>query len=126
MNGHGPSLVRDSSPSLRGRPFIEASRSRTRPARARGRRPSVHEPSVWACLLSLHEPRPDGVLVRDGGNVYRTYFTNGRGVDALGSNWTFLDPTPLGRQENWEDSPDGYPQAQPYEWWRRHDEYDSS
>jgi len=64
------------------------------------------------------------IFVRDGGNVYRTYFTNGRGVDALGSNWTFLDLTPLGRQENWEDSPDGYPQAQPYEWWRRHDEYE--
>jgi predicted dithiol-disulfide oxidoreductase (DUF899 family) len=65
-------------------------------------------------------------LFRDGGNVYRTYFTNGRGVETLGSSWTFLDLTPLGRQENWEDSPDGYPQAPPYEWWRRHDEYEGS
>ncbi len=50
----------------------------------------------------------------------------GRGVEALGSTWTFLDLTPLGRQENWEDSPKGRPQTPPYEWWRRHDEYKES
>ena len=63
------------------------------------------------------------VLLRDGADVFRTYFTSGRGVEALGSNWTFLDLTPLGRQEDWESSPEGYPQTPPYEWWRRHDEY---
>jgi predicted dithiol-disulfide oxidoreductase (DUF899 family) len=40
--------------------------------------------------------------------------------------WTFLDLTPLGRQEEWEDSPAGYPQTKPYEWWRRHDEYEDA
>jgi predicted dithiol-disulfide oxidoreductase (DUF899 family) len=64
------------------------------------------------------------VFIRDDGRVFRTYFTAGRGVEALGSNWTFLDLTPLGRQETWEDSPAGYPQTPPYEWWRRHDEYE--
>ena len=63
------------------------------------------------------------VFLRDGDNVYRTYFTSGRGVEALGSAWTFLDLTPLGRQEEWEDSPAGWPQTPPYEWWRRHDQY---
>jgi predicted dithiol-disulfide oxidoreductase (DUF899 family) len=63
------------------------------------------------------------VFVREGDDVFRTYFTTSRGVEALGSVWTFLDLTPLGRQEEWEDSPDGYPQGKPYEWWRRHDEY---
>jgi predicted dithiol-disulfide oxidoreductase (DUF899 family) len=63
------------------------------------------------------------VFLRDGDEVFRTYFTTGRGVEALGSNWTFLDLTPLGRQEDWEDSPAGYPKTPPYEWWRRHDEY---
>ncbi len=63
------------------------------------------------------------VFLRDGDNVYRTYFTNGRGVEALGSVWTLLDLTPYGRQEEWEDSPEGWPQTPPYEWWRRHDEY---
>jgi predicted dithiol-disulfide oxidoreductase (DUF899 family) len=65
------------------------------------------------------------VLLREGDAVYRTYFTSGRGVEALGSPWTFLDLTPFGRQEDWEDTPDGRPQGPRYEWWRRHDEYGS-
>ena len=63
------------------------------------------------------------VFVRDGDRVFRSYFTKGRGVEALGSVWTFLDLTPLGRQEQWEDSPPDVPQGRPYQWWRRHDEY---
>jgi predicted dithiol-disulfide oxidoreductase (DUF899 family) len=64
------------------------------------------------------------VFIRDDGErVYRTYFTTERGVEALGSVWTFLDLTPFGRQEAWEDSPEGWPQTPPYVWWRRHDEY---
>jgi predicted dithiol-disulfide oxidoreductase (DUF899 family) len=66
------------------------------------------------------------VFLRDGDSVFRTYFTSQRGVEALGSVWSFLDLTPLGRQEDWEDSPAGYPQTKPYEWWRRHDEYDAT
>ncbi len=65
-------------------------------------------------------------FLRDGGDVFRTYFTSQRGVEALGSVWSFLDLTPLGRQEEWEDSPPGYPQTMPYEWWRRHDEYEKT
>jgi predicted dithiol-disulfide oxidoreductase (DUF899 family) len=64
------------------------------------------------------------VFLRDDDRVFRTYFTDGRGVEALGSAWTFLDLTPLGRQEDWEDSPEGRPQSPPYQWWRRHDEYE--
>lgn len=64
------------------------------------------------------------VFLRDGDRVFRTYFTTGRGVEALGSNWTFLDLTPLGRQEDWEDSPAGWPRERPYQWWHLHDEYD--
>ena len=59
----------------------------------------------------------------DDDRIFRTYFTTRRGVEALGSVWSLLDLTPLGRQEDWEDSPEGYPQTKPYEWWRRHDEY---
>jgi hypothetical protein len=39
------------------------------------------------------------------------------------SLWSYLDMTALGRQEEWEDSPEGYPQTEPYRWWRLHDEY---
>jgi predicted dithiol-disulfide oxidoreductase (DUF899 family) len=63
------------------------------------------------------------VFLRDGDAVFRSYSTDGRGVEALGPVWTFLDLTPYGRQEAWEDSPEGWPQTQPYQWWRRHDEY---
>jgi predicted dithiol-disulfide oxidoreductase (DUF899 family) len=66
------------------------------------------------------------VFLHDGASVFRTYFTSGRGVEALGSTWTFLDLRPLGRQEDGEDSPEGRPQSPPYEWWRRHDEYGDS
>ena len=48
-----------------------------------------------------------------------------RGDEQLGSTWSYLDITALGRQEAWEDSPEGYPQTPPYEWWNYHDAYDS-
>ena len=65
------------------------------------------------------------VFLRDGDKVFRTYFVNNRGDEALGSTWSYMDLAPLGRQEDWEDSPEGYPQGRAYEWWRRHDEYES-
>lgn len=63
------------------------------------------------------------VFLRDGEDVYRTYFTTNRGVEHLSSNWALLDLTPFGRQETWEDSPAGRPQSDPYVWWRHHDKY---
>ena len=63
------------------------------------------------------------VFLREGDSVFHTYFTTARGVEVLASNFTLLDMTPFGRQEEWEDSPAGWPQTPPYEWWRRHDEY---
>lgn len=63
------------------------------------------------------------VFYRDDAGVYRTYFTSGRGIETLGTVWTLLDLTPLGRQETWEEAPPGAPQTPPYQWWRLHDEY---
>jgi len=65
------------------------------------------------------------VFFRDGDRVFRTYFINLRGDEAMGTLWSYLDATPLGRQELWEDSPDGYPQTPPYKWWNWHDEYEA-
>ncbi|MCP2288045.1 DUF899 domain-containing protein [Nocardia amikacinitolerans] len=63
-------------------------------------------------------------FIRDGDDhVFRTYFINNRGDEALGTTWSYLDMTALGRQEQWEDSPEGYPQTPPYEWWDWHDAY---
>jgi predicted dithiol-disulfide oxidoreductase (DUF899 family) len=61
-------------------------------------------------------------FIRDGDRVFRTYFINNRGDEALGSTWSYLDMTALGRQEEWENSPEGYPQGSPYVWWVWHDE----
>jgi predicted dithiol-disulfide oxidoreductase (DUF899 family) len=64
------------------------------------------------------------VFLRDGDRIFRTYFVNHRGDEALGSTWSYLDLTPFGRQETWEDSPEGTPQIPAYSWWRRRDEYE--
>ena len=66
------------------------------------------------------------VFLRDGGDVFRTYLIDKRGDEQMGNTWNYLDITPFGRQEIWEDSPEGYPQTQAYVWWNRHDEYEQA
>ncbi len=63
------------------------------------------------------------VFLRDRDRVFRTYFVNNRGDEQMGNTWNYLDITPLGRQEVWEDSPEGYPQTSTYKWWNWHDSY---
>jgi predicted dithiol-disulfide oxidoreductase (DUF899 family) len=64
------------------------------------------------------------VYLRDGDRAFLTYRTRGRGVETLGPVWSFLDLTPMGRQEDWEDTPEGRPQGPRYQWWRKHDSYE--
>jgi predicted dithiol-disulfide oxidoreductase (DUF899 family) len=54
------------------------------------------------------------VFLRDGDHVYRTYSTTARGVDRVLFANNILDLTPYGRQEDWEDSPPGWPQHTTY------------
>ncbi|GAA4250669.1 DUF899 domain-containing protein [Dactylosporangium darangshiense] len=54
------------------------------------------------------------VFLRDGDEVYRTYNTTQRGVDRLVFVNSIFDLTPYGRQEDWEDSPAGWPQRPTY------------
>jgi predicted dithiol-disulfide oxidoreductase (DUF899 family) len=63
------------------------------------------------------------VFFHAGDRVFRTYFINNRGDEQMGNTWNYLDLTALGRQEEWEDSPEGYPQTPPYKWWNWHDDY---
>jgi predicted dithiol-disulfide oxidoreductase (DUF899 family) len=63
-------------------------------------------------------------FIRDGEAVFRTYFVDNRGDEVFGNTWSYLDITALGRQEDWENSPDGYPQTPPYQWWNWHDGYE--
>jgi predicted dithiol-disulfide oxidoreductase (DUF899 family) len=59
----------------------------------------------------------------DEDRIYRTYLVDSRGDEAMGTTWAYLDITALGRQEEWEDSPEGYPQTPAYPWWNYHDAY---
>ena len=48
--------------------------------------------------------------LRQGSEVFETYWPTGRGVEAMDNNYRLLDLTVYGRQEAWEDSPPGGPQ----------------
>ncbi|KMK77874.1 hypothetical protein AB990_04500 [Alkalihalobacillus pseudalcaliphilus] len=64
------------------------------------------------------------VFLKKDHQIYHTYSTWNRGVEYLGSNWSYLDLTPYGRQELWEDSPSYVKKTEPYTWWRHHDKYE--
>ena len=57
------------------------------------------------------------VLLRVGNAVYRTYNTQGRGTEQLSHSFALLDVLPYGRQEEWQDSPEGWPQSPTYSRW---------
>lgn len=70
---------------------------------------SVPEGSVDRLIAGRHF----GILacyLRDGDRVYETYWTTGRGNELMAPSYGLLDLTVYGRQENWEDSPEGWPQ----------------
>jgi predicted dithiol-disulfide oxidoreductase (DUF899 family) len=57
------------------------------------------------------------VFLRDGDTVYRTWHTNGRGVEQLTHTFALIDALPWGRQEQWQNSPDGWPKRPTYSGW---------
>lgn len=57
------------------------------------------------------------VFLRDGDTVYRTWHTSGRGVEQLTYTFALVDLLPYGRQEEWQDSPKGWPQSATYSRW---------
>ncbi len=78
---------------------------------------SVPEESVDRLVADRHF----GILVsylRDGGDVYETYWTTGRGNEVMAPSYALLDRTVYGRQEHWEDSPEGWPRH----WGKRGDQ----
>lgn len=62
------------------------------------------------------------VFIRDGNKVFHTYSTYARGADILVGTYNYLDLTPLGRQEDWEE-PKGRSDGPMMSWLRRHDQY---
>jgi predicted dithiol-disulfide oxidoreductase (DUF899 family) len=57
------------------------------------------------------------VFLRHKAQVYRTWHTNGRGCEQLGHSFALIDVLPYGRQEEWQDSPTGWPQSATYSRW---------
>lgn len=58
------------------------------------------------------------VFIRgDDGTVYRTWHTDGRGTEQLSHTFALIDLLPYGRQEVWQDAPDGWPQGDTYWGW---------
>jgi predicted dithiol-disulfide oxidoreductase (DUF899 family) len=80
---------------------------------------SFHEDFVGAegCSFGL------SVFLRRDGEIFQTYFTSGRGVEQPSNTFGLLDITPWGRQETWQDSPEGVPQEPAHSWIRLHDRY---
>lgn len=62
------------------------------------------------------------VFLRDGDTVYRTWHTDGRGTEQLSHSFALIDLLPYGRQEEWQDSPEGWPQSPTYSKWSDSDE----
>lgn len=57
------------------------------------------------------------VFLRDGDTVYRTWHTDGRGTEQLTYTFPLVDLLPYGRQEEWQDSPEGWPQSPTFSRW---------
>ncbi|HWD39103.1 MAG TPA: DUF899 domain-containing protein [Fimbriimonas sp.] len=54
------------------------------------------------------------VFFRIGDDVYHTYSVYARGTESVTDAYRLLDVTPYGRQEDFEDSPEGWPQKPTY------------
>ncbi len=84
---------------------------------------SIPDESDFDTDFGVRDWHGTNAFIREGDKIYRTYMIDARGDEQMGNTWNYLDMTALGRQEKWEDSPDGYPQTPPYGWWNYHDAY---
>ena len=70
--------------------------------------------------LEVKDRYPDCIVFfRLGDDVFHTYSAYARGTEAFADARSLLDLTPYGRQEDFEDSPAGWPQDRAGSWWRR-------
>lgn len=74
-------------------------------------------------VTSEGHPYALAVFMRKGDAIFQTYVTSGRGIEQAAGSFGFLDILPWGRQEVWEDSPDGWPQDGTHSWVGLHDQY---
>ena len=62
-------------------------------------------------------------FIREGDRIFRTYYVHDRGDEQLAAPGATSTSPRSGARRTWEDSPEGYPQTPPYEWWNYHDAY---
>jgi predicted dithiol-disulfide oxidoreductase (DUF899 family) len=84
---------------------------------------SIPDESEFDTDFGVRDWHGTNTFIRNDDKIFRTYMIDARGDEQMGNTWNYLDATPLGRQERWEDSPDGYPQTPPYGWWNYRDAY---
>ncbi|GIE95578.1 DUF899 family protein [Paractinoplanes rishiriensis] len=77
----------------------------------------------WYSTYGVDDPAIAGggviaCYLRRDDRFFLTYETTGRGVEAIMASHKLLDMTVFGRQETWEDSPEGWPQEPTYSKWR--------
>lgn len=77
----------------------------------------------FGATVDDEEHQAVSVFLRQGDRVFHSWSTFRRGEEPFMQVFDLLDLTPYGRQEDWENSPDGWPQTPAYEWMRRADEY---
>lgn len=73
---------------------------------------SAHDAADTLLGDRQRSPAPLVCYLRNGNKVFETYWTSGRGLEVMAPTSGLLDLTVYGRQENWEDSPDGWPPTQ--------------
>lgn len=79
----------------------------------------------FGVTVNDEEDAATSFLVRDKDRVFLTSRLGGRGGEEAISTFMLLDFTVFGRQEAFEDAPEGWPQTEMYSWWRHHDRYDN-
>jgi predicted dithiol-disulfide oxidoreductase (DUF899 family) len=78
----------------------------------------------FGATVNGEENQAISVFLRRGDRVFLTWSTFNRGEEPFMLVFDLLDLTPYGRQEDWENSPPGFPQGPAYSWWHLSDQYD--
>lgn len=80
----------------------------------------------FGATVEDEEQQAISVFLRRGDRIFHTWSTYARGEEPFMMVFDLLDLTPMGRQEEWENSPVGIPQEPTYSWMRHSDNYDNA
>jgi predicted dithiol-disulfide oxidoreductase (DUF899 family) len=88
------------------------------------------EPLPWYTItddfdadFGVHDWHGTNAFIREGDRIFRTYFVHDRGDEQMGRHLELPRHHRARAPGGMEDSPEGYPQTPPYQWWNYHDAY---